>query len=53
MTRKRFIKLAMSECVDKRYAVLAANIARDLYGSYSNAYNKWWGIISGRFDMLL
>ncbi|MCU7667369.1 hypothetical protein [Bacillus thuringiensis] len=50
MTRKRFIKLAMSQGCSKRVAVWASNYCRITYGSYDKAWDELYGCISGRFE---
>ena len=50
MTRKRFIKLAMAEGMDKNEAVFAAKCCIERYGSYYKAYKELLGIIRFRFE---
>ncbi|MCK1999971.1 hypothetical protein MZM54_01060 [[Brevibacterium] frigoritolerans] len=49
MTRKRFIKLAMSQGCSKREAIFAAEYSRLTWGCYQTAWNEMYGVISGRF----
>lgn len=51
MTRKRFIKLAMSQGCNKRVAVWSANYCRETWDSYQVAWVHLYGQISGRFEM--
>lgn len=50
MKRKRFIKLAMSEGMDKNEAIFAAKCCLDKYGSYKKAYKELYGHIRFRFE---
>lgn len=50
MTRKRFIKLAMSKGLQKREAELLATTALGSRGSYSEFYNYYFPTI-GNFDL--
>lgn len=50
MTKKRFIKLAMTQ-VDKKTAQFAAAVALGRYGCYEDAYWDWGGQFKGRFDV--
>lgn len=49
MTRKRFIKLAMSEGMNKNEAIFAAKCCLDKYKNYKIAYEKLYGHIRFRF----
>lgn len=51
MNRKRFIKLAMAQGCSKRVAIFAADYSRDTWGDYQKAWNKMYGVVSGRFEM--
>lgn len=51
MTKRRFIKLVMSEGCDKQYAEFAAKVAREQIGSYDGAYyDEWCTLVKGRFE---
>lgn len=52
MTRKRFIKLAMSQGCSKRESVFAADYSRLRWGSYRKAWSAMYGIVTGRFHDL-
>lgn len=50
MKRKRFIKLAMSEGMDKNEAIFTAKCCIDKYGSYERAYKELYGSLRFRFE---
>lgn len=50
MTRKRFIKLAMSQGCSKRVAVWASIYSRVYYSSYKVALKEYKGNIANCFD---
>ena len=49
MTRKRFIKLAMSQYCSKREAQFIAEYSRLRWGCYQVAWDEMYGVVSGRF----
>jgi hypothetical protein len=53
MKRKKFIKLAMSEGMDRNEANFAARIV--LFGrlSYAKAYQEFDGMIKGRYEFYM
>lgn len=53
MTRKRFIKLALSERMTRNEAVFAADCALKLWRNYQTAYDSMHGIIKGRFEIYI
>lgn len=53
MTRKRFIKLAMSECMGRNEAVFAAEMSLLRFGSYERAYMELWFTIRDRFEFYM
>jgi hypothetical protein len=53
MTRKRFIKLAISEGMTRDEAIFAAMKVLKLYGNYKTAYNEFCGMIRGRFEIYM
>ncbi|MNL91425.1 hypothetical protein D3C81_11600 [compost metagenome] len=53
MTRKRFIKLGMSEGMDRNEAVFSAKCVLINYGDYALAYGKFFGNIRGRFEFYM
>lgn len=50
MKRKRFIKLAMAEGMDKNEAIFSAKCALDTYKSYATAYEAFYHSIRGRYE---
>lgn len=50
MTRKKFIKLALSQGCSKREAQFIAEYSRLRWGCYLTAWNEMYGQLSGRFS---